>query len=71
MVVGGYLEGLVQLWFGAWVSCERHVADGVGDAVVAPVTEVLGEVFSELVVVGFESGDLVEGSLEALSQRFG
>ena len=35
---------------------------------MAPVAEVLGEVFSELVVVGFESGDLVEGSLEALSQ---
>ena len=28
---------------------------------MAPVTEVLGEVFLELVVVGFESGDLVEG----------
>ena len=42
-----------------------------GDAVLAPVAEVLGEVFSELVVVGVESGDLVEGGLEALSQRFG
>ena len=38
---------------------------------MALVTEVLGEVFSELVVVGVEPGDLVEGSLEALSQRFG
>ena len=28
---------------------------------MAPVAEVLGEVFLELVVVGFESGDLVEG----------
>ena len=70
-VVGAYLEGLALWWFGAWVSCGRHVADGVGDAVVAPVAEVLGEVFSELVVVGVESGDLVEGGLEALSQRFG
>jgi len=38
---------------------------------LAPAAEVLGEVLSELVVVGFESGDLVEGGLEALSQRFG
>ena len=38
---------------------------------MAPVAEVLGEVFSELVVVGFESGDLVEGGLKALSQRVG
>ena len=70
-VVGCYLEGWTLWWFGAWVSCGRHVADGAGNAVVAPVAEVLGEVFSELVVVGFESGDLVEGGLEALSQRFG
>ena len=70
-VVGGYLEGWALWWFGAGVSCGRHVADGVGDAVVAPVAEVLGEVFSELVVVGFEPGDLVEGSLKALSQRVG
>ena len=53
------------------MSCRRHVVDGGGDAVVAPVTEVLGEVFSELVVVGFESGDFVEGGLEPLAQRFG
>ena len=32
-----YLEGWALWWFGAWVSCGRHVADGVGDAVVAPV----------------------------------
>ena len=70
-VVGAYLEGLALWWSRAGVSCGRHVADGVGDAVVAPVTEVLGEVFSELVVVGFEPGDLVEGSLKPLSQRFG
>ena len=70
-VVGSYLEGLAPWWSRAGVSCRRHVADGVGDAVVAPVAEVLGEVFSELVVVGFEPGDLVEGSLKALSQRFG
>ncbi len=70
-VVGSYLEGLAQWWSGAWVSCGGHVADGGGDAVVAPVAEVLGEVFSELVVVGFESGDLVEGGLESVSQRFG
>ena len=38
---------------------------------MAPVAEVLGEVFSELVVVGFESGDFVEGGFESLSQRFG
>ena len=38
---------------------------------MAPVTEVGGEVFSELVVVGLEPGDLVEGGFEALSQRFG
>ena len=70
-VVGAYLEGLALWWFGAWVSCGRHVVDGGGDAVLAPVTEVLGEVLSELVVVGFESGDFVEGGLEPLSQRFG
>ena len=70
-VVGSYLEGLAPWWSRAGVSCRRHVADGVGDAVLAPVTEVLGEVFSELVVVGFEPGDLVEGSLKPLSQRFG
>ena len=29
-VVGGYLEGLALWWFGAWVSCGRHVADGAG-----------------------------------------
>ena len=70
-VVDRYLEGLAVWWSGTGVSCRRHVVDGVGDAVVAPVTEVLGEVFSELVVVGLEPGDLVEGGLEALSQRFG
>ena len=48
-VVGSYLDGLAPWWSRAGVSCRRHVADGVGDAVVAPVTEVLGEVFSELV----------------------
>ena len=65
-VVGAYLEGLALWWFGAGVSCGRHVADGVGDAVVALVAEVLGEVFSELVVVGLEPGDLVEGGLKPL-----
>ena len=65
-VVGSYLEGWTLWWFGAGVSCGRHVADGVGDAVVAPVAEVLGEVFSELVVVGLEPGDLVEGGLKPL-----
>ena len=68
-VVGGYLEGLV--WLGAWVSCGRHVVDGGGDAVLALVAEVLGEVLSEVVVVGFESGDFVEGGFESLSQRLG
>ena len=53
-VVDCYLESLALLWLGAGVSCRRHVADGSGDAVVAPVAEVLGEVFSEVVVVGFE-----------------
>ena len=57
------------LWLGAWVSCGRHVVDGGGDAVLALVAEVLGEVFSEVVVVGFESGDFVEGGFESLSQR--
>ena len=70
-VVGGYLEGLAPWWSRAGVSCGRHVADGGGDAVVAPVAEVLGEVFSEVVVVGFEPGDFVEGGFESLSQRFG
>ena len=70
-VVDRYLEGLAPWWSRAGGSCRRHVADGVGNAVMAPVTEVLGEVFSELVVVGLEPGDLVEGSLEPLSQRFG
>ena len=59
------------LWLGAGVSCGRHVVDGGGDAVLALVAEVLGEVFSEVVVVGFESGDFVEGGFESLSQRFG
>ena len=35
------------------------------------MAEVLGEVLSEVVVVGFESGDFVEGGFESLSQRFG
>ena len=69
--VDAYLEGLSPWWSGAGVLRRRHVADGVGNAVVAPVTEVPGEVFSELVVVGLEPGDLVEGSLKPLSQRFG
>ena len=59
---------VVQSW---GVMSETLSLTGWGDAVVAPVTEVLGEVCSELVVVGFEPGDLVEGSLEALSQRLG
>ncbi len=29
-VVGAYLEGWTLWWFGAWVSCGRHVADGAG-----------------------------------------
>ena len=66
-VVGAYLEGLVLLWLGAWVSCGRHVVDGSGGAVLALVAEV----FSKVVVVGFESGDFVEGGFESLSQRFG
>ena len=33
------------------------------------MTEVLGEVLSELVIVGFESGDFVEGGVEPLLQR--
>ena len=51
-VVGAYLKGLVLLWLGAGVSCGRHVVDGGGDAVLALVAELLGEVFSEVVVVG-------------------
>jgi len=35
---------------------------------LALVAEVLGEVLSELVVVGFESGDFVEGGVELLLQ---
>ena len=70
-VVDCYLEGWACWWLVAGVSCGRHVVDGGGDAIVAPVAEVLGEVFSELVVVGFESGDFVEGGFESLSQRFG
>ena len=27
-IVGCYLEGWTLWWFGAWVSCGRHVADG-------------------------------------------
>ena len=70
-VVDCYLEGLAPWWSKAGVSCGRHVVDGGGDAVVALVAEVLDLVFSELVVVGFESGDFVECGFEALSQRFG
>ena len=70
-VVDCYLEGLVLLWLGAGVSCGRHVVDGGGGTVLALVAELLGEVFSEVVVVGFESGDFVEGGFESLSQRFG
>ena len=70
-VADRYLEGSALLRLGAWVSCGRHVADGGGDAVLALVGEVLGEVFSEVVVVGFESGDFVEGGFESLSQRLG
>ena len=70
-VVDCYLEGLAPWWSRAGVSCGRHVVDGGGDAVVALVAEVLGEVFSEVVVVGFESGDFVEGGFESLLQRFG
>ena len=70
-VVGAYLEGWARWWLEAGVSCGRHVVDGGGDAVVAPVAELLGEVLSELVVVGFESGDFVEGGFESLLQRFG
>ena len=66
-VVGSYLGGLVLLWLGVGVSCGRHVVDGGGDAVLALVAEV----FSEVVVVGFESGDFVEGGFESLSQRLG
>ena len=66
-VVDCYLEGLALLWLGAGVSCGRHVVDGGGDAVLALVAEL----FSEVVVVGFESGDFVEGGFESLSQRFG
>ena len=65
-VVGAYLEGWALWWFGAWVSCGRHVADGAGMRFLALVAEVLGEVFSELVVVGLEPGDLVEGGLKPL-----
>ena len=35
------------------------------------MTEVLGEVLSELVIVGFVSGDFVEGGVEPLLQRLG
>ena len=44
---------------------------GAGVRSLALVAEVLGEVFSEVVVVGFESGDFVEGGFESLSQRLG
>ena len=53
------------LWLGAGVSCGRHVVDGGGDTVLALVAELLAEVFSEVVVVGFESGD----SSRAVSSR--
>ena len=69
---------LVLIWR-VWCCCGWelgfHVGDmsltGAGMRSLALVAEVLDLVFSEVVVVGFESGDFVEGSFEALSQRFG
>ena len=54
------------LWLGAGVSCGRHVVDGGGDAVLALVAEVLGEVFSEL--VNLSALSLVISSRAALSR---
>ena len=71
-VVGAYLEGWTLWWFGAWVSCGRHVADGAGMRLWRRWPRCWARCswswwLSALSLVISSRA----GSLEALSQRFG